>query len=53
MEEELRDLIKVITQSKLEKVTSDNGGDISQENITKIQIDAISQTVDEWETFNG
>lgn len=53
MEEELRDLIKVITQSKVEKVTSDNGGDISQDNITKIQIDAISQTVDEWETFNG
>jgi hypothetical protein len=52
MEEELRDLIKVITQSKVEKVTSDNGGHISQDNITKIQIDAISQTVDEWETFN-
>ena len=52
MEEELRDLIKVITQSKVEKVTKDNGGDISQDNITKIQIDAISQTVDEWETFN-
>lgn len=52
MEEELRDLIKVITQSKVEKVTNDNGRKISQVNITKIQIDAISQTVDEWETFN-
>lgn len=52
MEEELRDLIKVITQSKVEKVTRDGGGDISQNNITKIQIDAISQTVDEWESFN-
>ena len=52
MEEELRDLIKVITQSKVEKVTRDNGGDISQDNIAKIQIDAISQTVDEWESFN-
>lgn len=52
MEEELRDLIKVITQSKVEKVTSGNGGKISQDNIIKIQIDAISQTVDEWETFN-
>ncbi|MGO2330252.1 MAG: hypothetical protein ACTH59_01275 [Pseudoalteromonas nigrifaciens] len=52
MEEELRDLIKVITQSKVEKVTNDNGRNISQVNITKIQIDAISQTVDEWETFN-
>lgn len=52
MEEELRDLIKVITQSKVEKVTRDNGGDLSQGNITKIQIDAISQAVDEWESFN-
>lgn len=52
MEEELRDLIKVITQSKVEKVTRDSGGSISQNNITKIQIDAISQTVDEWESFN-
>jgi len=52
MEEELRDLVKVITQSKLEKVIRDNAGNISQENITKIQIDAISQTVDEWENFD-
>lgn len=52
MEEELRDLIKVITQSKVEKITSDNGGHLSQANITKIQIDAISQTIDEWESFN-
>ncbi|WP_192889394.1 hypothetical protein [Vibrio bathopelagicus] len=52
MEEELRDLIKVITQSKVEKLTGDNGGHLSQANITKIQIDAISQTVDEWESFN-
>ncbi|KKD59554.1 hypothetical protein RN22_15355 [Grimontia sp. AD028] len=52
MEEELRDLIKVITQSKVEKITSNNGGNLSQGNITKIQIDAISQTVDEWESFN-
>lgn len=52
MEEELRDLIKVITQSKVEKVMNDNGGNISQDNITKVQIDAISQTVDEWESFN-
>ena len=52
MEEELRNLVKVITQSKVEKVMNDNGGDISQDNITKIQIDAISQTVDEWENFD-
>lgn len=52
MEEELRDLIKVITQSKVEKVMNDNGGNISQDNIAKVQIAAISQTVDEWESFN-
>lgn len=52
MEEDLRELIKVVTQSKVEKVTNDNGGSISQENITKIQIEAISQTVDEWENFD-
>ncbi|WP_323744751.1 hypothetical protein [Pseudoalteromonas sp. PPB1] len=52
MEEELRDLIKVITQSKVEKVMNENGGNISQDNIAKVQIDAISQTVDEWESFN-
>lgn len=52
IEEEIRDLVKVITESKLEKLMSDNAGKISQENITRIQIDVISQTVDEWETFN-
>jgi len=52
MEEELRDLIKIITQSQLEKVMRNNPGKISQRNITKIQIDAISQTVDEWENFD-
>ncbi|WP_288129863.1 hypothetical protein [Microbulbifer sp.] len=52
MEEELRDLVKVITESKLEKVVGNNSGEISQENITKIQIDVISQTVDEWENFD-
>jgi len=52
MEEELRGLVKVITQSKLEKVMHENAGGISQKNITKVQIDAISQTVDEWENFD-
>ena len=52
MEGELRDLVKVITESKLVKVMGNNAGKISQSNITKIQIDAISQTVDEWENFD-
>lgn len=52
MEEELRDLIKVITISKVEKVLRENSGVLSQQNITKLQVDAISQTIEEWESFN-
>lgn len=52
MEEELRDLIKVITISKVEKVLHDNAGEITKNNITQLQIDAISQTIEEWESFN-
>lgn len=52
IEKEIRDLVKVITESKLEKLMRDNAGKISQENITKIQIDVISQTVNEWENFD-
>lgn len=52
IEEEIRDLVKVITESKLEKLMRENTGKISQENITKIQVDVISQTVDEWENFD-
>lgn len=52
MEEELRDLVKVITQTKLEKIMRGNARSITQSNITQVQIDAISQTVEEWESFN-
>ncbi len=52
MEVELRELIKVITQEQLDKVTNGNPSTISKENITKIQADAIAMTVDEWESFN-
>lgn len=52
MEEELRDLIKFITQSKLEKTMRANAGNVSQSNIIQIQIDVISQTVEEWENYN-
>ena len=52
MEVELWELIKVITQEQLDKVTNGNPSTISKENITKIQADAIAMTVDEWESFD-
>lgn len=52
MEEELRDLIKVIIISKVEKILHENAGVLSQANITTLQVDAISQTIKEWESFN-
>jgi len=52
IEEEIRDLVKVITDSKLDNLMRDNVGKISQENIIQIQIDVISQTVNEWENFD-
>jgi len=52
MEEELRELIKVIAQEQLENVTHGNPSSITRDNITKIQIDAITMTVDEWDNFD-
>lgn len=52
MEEELRELIKVITQEKIDKVTHGNVENITKENITNIQINAISHTVEDWESFD-
>lgn len=52
MEVELRELIKVIAQEQLDKVTSGNPSNITRQNITKIQADAIAMTVEEWESFD-
>lgn len=52
MEVELRELIKVIAQEQLEKVTNGNPSNITRNNITKIQADAIAMTVEEWESFD-
>jgi hypothetical protein len=52
MEEELRELIKVIAQEQLDTVTKGNPSNITNDNIIKIQADAISMTVDEWENFD-
>lgn len=52
MEEELRELVKVVTQEQVEKLTHGNAGNITKDNITQLQIDAINQTVDVWESYN-
>lgn len=52
MENELRELVKVVTQEQVEKLTHGNAGNITKENINKLQIDAISQTVEVWESFD-
>ncbi|MBF4274948.1 hypothetical protein EAY45_22775, partial [Vibrio anguillarum] len=52
MEVELRELIKVIAQEQLDKVTNGNPSNITRDNITKIQADAIAMTVEEWESFD-
>ena len=52
MEEELRELVKVVTQEQVEKLTHGNVGDITKENITQLQIATITQTVEVWESYN-
>ena len=52
MEEELRELVKVVTQEQVEKVTHGNAGNITKDNITQLQIATITQTVEVWESYN-
>jgi hypothetical protein len=52
MESELRELIKVITQQEIDKATNGNPSNITKNNIEKIQIEAISKTVEHWEKFD-
>lgn len=52
MEEELRELVKVVTQEQVEKVTHGNAGNITKDNITQLQVAAITQTVEVWESYN-
>lgn len=51
MENELRELIKVIVDSKLDKISNGNFSSISQHQIIQVQIAAISETITEWERF--
>ncbi len=52
MEVDLRELIKVITQQQVEKLTHDNSVSMTQGNITQVQIDVITQTVEVWESYD-
>ena len=52
MEEELRELVKVVTQEQVEKLTHGGSRSITRDNITQLQIDAIMQTVEVWESYN-
>jgi hypothetical protein len=52
MEEELRELVKVLTQEQVENVTHGNAGNITKNNITQLQIDVITKTVEVWESYN-
>lgn len=52
MEEELRELVKVVTQEQVEKLTHGNAGNITKDKFIKLQIDAITQTVEVWESYN-
>jgi hypothetical protein len=51
METQLRELINVIVDEKLEKATNGSFESINQHQITQIQISAIQETIDEWENF--
>lgn len=52
MESQLRELIKVIVDSKLEQVSGGNLSSISTKQITQVQIQTITQTINDWENFN-
>ncbi len=51
IENQLRELINIIVDEKLGRATNGNFDGIGQEEITKIQISAIKETIDEWENF--
>ncbi|OCQ17945.1 hypothetical protein A7985_25040 [Pseudoalteromonas luteoviolacea] len=52
MEEELRELVKVVTQQQVESITHGNAGNITKDNIDEVQIAVITQTVEVWESYN-
>lgn len=51
MENELSELIKVVVDRTLEEISGGDVSSISQSQIMKVQISAISQTISEWEKY--
>ena len=51
METDLRELIRVIVDIKLEEVTSGDFSNISHNHMTKIQLSVIQETINEWENY--
>lgn len=51
MENELRELIRVVVDGTLEKISGGDVSDITQAQITQVQVSAISQTISEWELY--
>ncbi|MBT4075210.1 MAG: hypothetical protein HOE78_01370 [Gammaproteobacteria bacterium] len=51
MENELRELIRVVVDGKLEKISGGDVSNITQVQMTQVQISAISQTITEWEQY--
>ncbi|AIW17252.1 hypothetical protein VITU102760_19790 [Vibrio tubiashii] len=51
METELRELVKVVTETQLHDITGGNYSVMTRDTITKIQIDVIAKTIEEWESY--
>lgn len=51
MEVELRELVKVVTETQLDKITKGDLNVLTRDTITQVQIATISQTIDEWENY--
>ena len=51
MENELRELIRIVVDGTLEKTSGGDVSNITQSQITQVQISAINQTITEWENF--
>lgn len=51
MENELRELISVVVDGALERISGGDVSNITQSQISQVQISAISQTIKEWESY--
>ena len=51
MENELRELIMIVVDGALEKISGGDVSNITQTQITQVQVSAISQTISEWELY--